>query len=261
MDSVLKLLAVALLIGLNAIFVAAELALVAVRPVRIEHLAAQGNRRAKLVQRALQDPNRFISAAQVGITLAGLGLGWLAEPAIAELIDPVLTRLFRDDPIVSPRLISVLLAFLLVTIVLIVIGELVPKMIALQKSEKTILATAGIVNAMAVVMRPVISLLYWLTGWVLDLLGLEWQGEHSLVYTEDELKMLVTASRSKGYLEQSEQDMIERAFTFADVDADEVMVPRTEMMAIPVDARFDEVLQTALRNGPLPLSGLRPGSG
>ncbi len=249
MDTALKLLAVLGLVLMNGFFVAGEFALVSARSTRIDQLAEEGDWRARTVQKAMDDPNRFISACQVGITLASLALGWIAEPAIGHLIAPVLEPIFGQISIVSSRLISAALALFIVTLLHIVIGEQVPKMIALQRSERTALITAPMVSWVSVPFRPVIALLYWLTDRLLRLIGLHWEGEHSLVYTEDELKMLVTASRQSGYLEASEQEMIERVFQFADIMADEVLVPRTEVVALALDAPYDTVLATVLDSG------------
>jgi CBS domain containing-hemolysin-like protein len=234
---------------MNGFFVAAEFALVSARATRINQLADDGNWSARTVQKAMRDPNRFISACQVGITLASLALGWIAEPAIGHLIDPILEPIFGDISFISSRLISAAIALFIVTLLHIVIGEQVPKMNALQRSERTVLHSAPEVTWLSVPYRPVIALLYWLTDRVLKLIGLHWEGEHSLVYTEDELKMLVTASQQKGFLEASEQEMIERVFQFADIMADEVMVPRTEMVALGLDASYDDVLTIVLDSG------------
>jgi CBS domain containing-hemolysin-like protein len=249
MDSVLKLIAVFALILINGIFVAAEFALVAVRPTRIDQLVAQGNRWARLVKRAMDDPNRFISAAQVGITVASLGLGWLAEPAVAELIEPALESFFGEDSRINPHLIAGAIALLIITLLHIVLGEQVPKMIALQRSESTILSIAPIVSAIAVPFRPLIAVLYWLTGIVLRLFKLEWQGEHHLVYSEDELKMMITASHQKGILDENEEAMINRVFGFAEMTTEQVMVPRTEIEAIPVDATLEETTRFVSDSG------------
>lgn len=249
MEYALKLLAVLGLVLMNGFFVAAEFALVSARSTRIDQLAEEGNWSARTVQKAMHDPNRFISACQVGITLASLALGWIAEPAIGHLIDPILEPIFGDISFISSRVISAALALFIVTLLHIVVGEQVPKMIALQRSERTVLVSAPVVSWLSVPFRPIIALLYWLTDRVLRVIGLHWEGEHSLVYTEDELKMLVTASQQKGFLEASEQEMIERVFQFADIMADEAMVPRTEVIALGIDATYDEVLATVLDSG------------
>ena len=248
-DSILKLLAVVALVLINGLFVAAEFALVSVRPTRIDQLMGEGNRMARVVRRALDDPNRFISAAQVGITVASLGLGWLAEPAVAELIHPLLEPALGDDSAISAHLIAGAIALFIITLLHIVIGEQIPKMIALQRSESTILASAPFVTWIAIPFRPLIALLYWLTSAGLRSLGLTWQGEHHLVYSEDELRMLVTASHQRGFLDESEQEMINRVFSFAELLAEQVMVPRTEIAAIPIDASIDEMEKIVAESG------------
>jgi CBS domain containing-hemolysin-like protein len=249
MDSILKLLAIFALVAVNGIFVAAEFALVSVRPTRIDQLVADGNRWARLVKRAMADPNRFISAAQVGITMASLGLGWLAEPAIAELLIPIFDPILGEDSTIGAHLVSAIIALFIVTLLHIVLGEQVPKMIALQRSESTILAITPVVSAIAVPFRPLIAILYWLTAIVLDMLGLKWEGEQHLVYSEDELKLMITASHQRGILDENEEAMINRVFGFAEITTDQVMVPRTEIESIPIDLTLDEVTARLAETG------------
>jgi CBS domain containing-hemolysin-like protein len=248
-DDLLKLAAILGLVAINGIFVAAEFALVSVKPTRIDQLAEQGNRMARVVKRAMTDPNRFISAAQVGITMASLGLGWVAEPALSSILNPLLDPILGESARISSHVVAGIIAYFLITLLHIVLGEQVPKMIALQRSESTILATAGPVSWISVPFRPMIALLYWLTGLALRPLNLQWQGEHHLVYSEDELKMLVTASQESGFLELSEQEMIHRVFGFADLLTEQVMVPRTEMEALQVDESLEEVTATVANTG------------
>ncbi len=162
-DDLLKLSAVLGLVLSNGFFVAAEFALVSVRSTRIDQLIEQGNRMARLVKRAQADPNRFISAAQVGITMASLALGWIAEPALASIIEPIFEPIIGEHGRISLHLVAGVLAYFMVTLLHIVLGEQVPKMIALQRSEATILASAGPVSWLSVPFRPLIALLYWLT--------------------------------------------------------------------------------------------------
>lgn len=240
-DELLKLAAVAFLILLNGFFVAAEFSLVSARPTQINELAEKGNWAALAVQRAMLQPNRFISACQVGITMASLTLGWITEPAIAHLIEPSLQTVLGESSWVGAHLVAAAIAIVLITTLHIVFGEQVPKMIAIQRSEKAILTTAPVIGWISLPFRPFIALLYWLTDIILDTVGLTRQAQHSLVYTEDELKMLVSASRMGGFLEASEQEMIERVFEFADVETDEIMVPRTEMLALAASATLDDI--------------------
>ena len=231
-----------LLIGLNGFFVAAEFALVSVRRTRIEQLIAEGNMLARVVGRAMDDPNRFISAAQLGITMASLGLGWVGEPTVARLVEPPLARVLPEEIVfLTSQSIGIFIAFAFITLLHVVLGEQVPKMLALQRSEGTILITAQATEAIAVIFRPIIAVVYWLTDVVLRPLGLKYQGEKHLVYSVEELEMLVTASAHSGVLEESEREMIQRAFNFADLTAHQLMVPRTEIIGVPTTISLDEL--------------------
>ena len=249
MDSILKLLAVIALVAVNGVFVAAESALVAARPTRIDQLAEAGNRWARIVKRSMDDPNRFISAAQIGITISSLCLGWLALPAVADLLTPVFDTVLAEDGRFGAYVVAAILSLFLITVVHIVLGEQVPKMIALQRSESTVLAITPLVSAVAVPFRPLIALLYWLTTIVLGLLRLEWKGEHHLVYSEDELKMMITASHQRGILDENEEAMINRVFGFRELLTEQVMVPRTEIEWIPIDATLDEATRIVADSG------------
>jgi CBS domain containing-hemolysin-like protein len=241
---------VLLLVFLNGFFVAAEFALVSVRRTRIEQLINEGNVLARVVKRAMDDPNHFISAAQTGITLASLGLGWVGEPALARLIEPPLESVLPERiAFLSSHGIAVFFAFGVITLLHLVLGEQVPKMLALQRPEGTILVTAQITEAMAVIFRPFIAVVYWATEAVLRPLGMRYQGEKHLVYTVEELEMLVTASVQGGQLEESEQEIISRVFSFADLTAHQAMVPRTEIVAVPTTVTLDELIEIVAREG------------
>jgi putative hemolysin len=249
-DILWRLIVLLLLVGLNGFFVAAEFALVSVRRTRIEQLVAEGNVLARVVRRALDDPNRFISAAQLGITMASLGLGWVGEPALARLIEPQLADLLPGGvAFVTSHAISIVIAFTIITYLHLVIGEQVPKMLALQRSEGTILATAQFTQLVSVVFRPFIAVVYWSTEFVLRSLGLRYQGEKHLVNTVEELEMLVAASAEGGEFDVSEREMIQRVFSFADVTAHQVMVPRTEISAVPTSVTLDELIDLVVREG------------
>lgn len=243
------LVSVFLLIAANAVFVAAEFSLVTARRTRIEQLAAEGNRLARTVLRAMDDPNRFISAAQIGITMASLGLGWLGEPAFARLFARMLSFLPDTWRGISAHSLAVVLAFAVITLLHIIPGEQVPKMIAIQRAERTILLTAQITQIMSVIFRPLIAIIYWATELMLRPFGLRYQAESHLVYTVEELEMLVDASAESGQIEVSEREMIQRLLTFADLDARQVMVPRTEMVAVPIDISLPDLIDLIAREG------------
>ena len=243
--TLLRLGAVLLLVLINGFFVAAEFALVSVRPTRIDQLIAEGNTLARTVRRAMHDPNRFISAAQVGITMASLGLGWIGEPALAHLIEPLFAGLPRPFNVLGTHTVAAIIAYTLITFLHIVLGEQVPKMIALDRAEATILMTAQPTQLLALVFRPFIALLYWGTEVVLRPLGIRRRDEHAQTYSVEELRMLVTTSRQGGQLEASEEAIVNRAFNFADITADQIMVPRTAMICVATDASPQEVLALA----------------
>lgn len=242
----LNLSIVAMLVAANGFFVAAEFSLVSVRSTRIDQLAEEGNRFAKIIQRAKADPNRFLSASQIGITLASLALGWVAEPTIASLIVVTFAKvgLVGMISLALAHTIATVITFIIVTYLHIVLGEYIPKALALQVTEKTVLATALPLEVMATVCTPFIKVLNASGQWMLDRMGIEAAPHHHLVYSEEELKRIVSASHEVGILEAQEQEMLHKVFGFADRRARELMVPRPDMEVMPVTATWEEVVKT-----------------
>lgn len=237
-----RLAAVLLLVFANGFFVAAEFAIVTVRKTRIDQLIAEGHKGARSVRRAITDPDNYIAATQLGITMASLGLGWIGEPALAELVHPAVTFLPTGIAAATAHSISVAVAFAIMTALHITLGELAPKTIALERSEATALM---VVKPTEVFMRgfwPFINLLNSAGRGIVRLMGLRGMEGHSMVHSEEELKMLVTASQEAGVLEEGEEQMLHRVFDFADLTAGQVMVPRTEMVAVEAEAAGDELL-------------------
>lgn len=238
----LKITAVVLLVLANAFFVAAEFSLVSVRSTRITELVAQGNQAAKSVQRALQNPDRVIAATQLGITLASLGLGWIGEPALAGFIRPIVEFFpVRFQEGVSHS-VSAGIAFALITFLHVVVGELAPKSIALQNPEKTSLAIAQPTLWTEVIFKPAIWALNGTGNFLLRLVGVKPASGHGLVHSVEELKMLVTASAQEGVVEAEEREMLHAIFDFGDLLVRQVMVPRTEIIAVEADARLPELI-------------------
>src|SRR5919205_974185 len=224
-----ELLAVGVLILLNAFFVAAEYGLVTARRTRIIELQHEGNRRARDVLRITGNPPRFIAAMQLGVTLTSLGIGALGEHALTRALDPVMAAA-----------IAIVLAYLILTFFHVVIGELVPKGVALGHSESTALAVSAPVRAFFTFMWPLIWILQQSTNFVLRLLGLDPPGAETEVHSEAELKMLLNVSTERGEIEQDEQEMLYKVFDFADKEAADVMVPRPEVVALTVDLPSEE---------------------
>jgi putative hemolysin len=230
-----ELIAVGVLILLNAFFVAAEYGLVTARRTRIVELHHQGNRRARDVLRITSDPPRFIAAMQLGVTLTSLGIGALGERVLADALGNVLATVL-----------AVVLAYLILTFLHVVIGELVPKGIALGHSEGTALFVSGPVRVFFIAFRPFIWFLEGATEVVLRWLGLQPPGADDEVLSEAELRMLVSQSTRHGEIEEQEQEMLYKVFDFADKEASDVMVPRPEVVALSVDLPPEKCLEAVM---------------
>jgi CBS domain containing-hemolysin-like protein len=231
----LELVAVGVLILLNGFFVAAEYALVTARRTRIIELHHQGNRRARAVLRITSDPPQFIAAMQLGVTLTSLGIGALGEHALSKAFDSFMATVL-----------AVLLAYLILTFFHVVLGELVPKGLALGHAEGTALWVSAPVRAFFALFAPFVWVLRRATDLVLHLLGLESPGAEREPLSEAELRMLLSRSSAEGEIEHEEQQMIDKVFVFGDKDAADVMVPRPEVVAISVDMPPEQALAEVL---------------
>jgi putative hemolysin len=242
----LKLVAVALLVLANAFFVAAEFALVGVRRTRIAELIAKGDIAARSVEKAIRDPDRFIAATQLGITLASLGLGWIGEPALSHLLEPLINLFPTSIKSGLSHSLSAGLAFALITFLHVVIGELAPKSVALQNPERTSLIVARPTLLVEWIFRPVIWLLNGSGNALLKLFKIQPASGHELVHSVEELKMLVSASAGSGVVEGEAEEMLHAIFDFGETLVRLVMIPRTEMIAIPADSSLEETLHVAI---------------
>ena len=247
LDVGISVLAVLALVLANGFFVAAEFAIISVRKTRIDQLLAEGSRMARPVRRALENPDQFIAATQLGITMASLGLGWIGEPALATLLAPLLIGLPAPISEATSHTLAIAIAFTTITALHIVLGELAPKTVALQYPEQVSLIVAKPTELFLRVFRPFIRALNGM-GWaVVRMFGMKAASGHGLVHSEEELKMLVTASQQAGVLEEDEEQMLHRVFHFAEFTAAEMMVPRTEMTAVKSDASINEVVDLVWR--------------
>src|ERR1043165_7531448 len=218
-------------------FVAAEFALVGVRSSRIETLANQGSRTAKRLMQLLQNLNAYLSACQLGITLASLGLGWIGEPAIARLLEGPLAGLSET----ARHIVAIGVAFVIITSLHIVLGEQAPKLMGLALAERVALAVALPMQLFYRVFSLPIRALDWASARTVQLVGINTTGEHGSTYTEEELRRLVDISRESGHLRAEERRLIHRVFEFSDTVVREAMVPRTEMAAIPNTCNLEEI--------------------
>jgi CBS domain containing-hemolysin-like protein len=223
----LELVLVVLLILWNAFFVAAEYAFVSVRHTRLDELVGQGERRARIVRRIVSDPSRFITAMQLGIQISALALGAVGEPAVSRMIESLFSGL--------PHTVSVVVAFALITVPSVVVGEIIPKSYTLPRSERVALVVARPIRVFFILFSPIIRFLDWLAQSLMRLLGIpttdeQLEGAHS----EEELRLLVHRSRGVGLLEAEEEEMIGKVFDFADTEVRQVMVPRPDVVLLPI---------------------------
>lgn len=237
--------AVVVLVLANAFFVAAEYALVRVRRTRVAELAAQNQPNASWVERHLRTLDRSIATTQLGITMAGLALGWVAEPALSGLFEPIVALL--PDTVAGDvsRGLSAALAFAVITALTVVLGELTPKGIALNNPEGTALAIARPLYVIGWLFRPIIAALTWAGNLALRTLRLRSPAGGDGVHSVAELKMLVAASAEGGVVEGAEEVMLRAVFDFGDTLVRQVMVPRTEMIAVASDAPLSDVVRLA----------------
>jgi CBS domain containing-hemolysin-like protein len=247
-DIAIRLGWVVLLVLANGFFVAAEFALVGARKSKIDQMTAEGDRKAKTVQEALTHLDRYISATQLGITLASLGLGWIGEPALAGLIDRGLALVGVDIPAgIAHTASASITAFVIITFLHIVLGELAPKSVALIMPESVSRWVARPLIWFSVIMRPFIVVLNGTANAMLRVMGIEPQSEASRVHSPEELRLLVMQAHAHGKLDESDSAMLAGVFDFHEKRARDVMRPRTEIVALPIDAPEDEVW-TVLRS-------------
>ena len=230
MNDILGVLALFVLVLLNGFFVAAEFALVSVRRTRIDQLADEGNSTARATQKALQNLDLYIAATQLGITMASLSIGFVAEPAIEHLLEP----LFQDRGVseAQSKAISIAIAFTVSTVLHIVIGELAPKSWALQRSEQVSLLVTRPLLAFTLIFKWAIYGLNALGNGVVRLFGLRGVAGHHAAYSEEEIRMIVSASSQEGVLEDDEKELVYNVFDLSDTTVREVMRPRVEMVTV-----------------------------
>jgi CBS domain containing-hemolysin-like protein len=234
------LISVVVLVLCNAFFVAAEFALVSARRTRLDEMASAGDRKARLARRAVQSLGRSISATQLGITLASLGLGWIGEPALAGLVGNAFTWLPKPLSAIATHGVASAIAFILITILHITLGELVPKAVALVHPEELSRWVAGPLIAFGWLMAWPIALLNGAATRLLRWAGIAPPGEHERLHSPEEIRMLVEQSTEGGSLLKEDARLIEGVFEFSEKTAQEVMTPRTQMIALEAGLSIQE---------------------
>jgi CBS domain containing-hemolysin-like protein len=233
---------VGFLVLANAFFVAAEFALVSARRSRIDQMASEGDRLAKAAQSAMKNLNRYISATQLGITLTSLGLGWIGEPALAGLMDRFLAIFGVHPPAAALHTVAgAATAFIIITFLHIVLGELTPKAIALVKAEAVSRYLVVPLMIFAKIASPAIAILYGAANWLMRKIGIALASEAQHVHSPEELRLLVMQARAHGTLDETDSAMLAGVFDFHEKKAYDVMRPRTDVVALDIESTEAEV--------------------
>lgn len=243
-----NLFVIGLLLFSNGFFVAAEFSMVSVRKTRITQLTNEGNFSARIALETIKDLDKFIAAVQLGVTISSLALGWVGEATVVRMVYPLFSFLPTNYKIVAAHSISVAIAFILITVLHVVLGELVPKSIALQYSEKISLIVALPMKIIKKLFSPAIFILNGLGGLVLRFFKINPSRTSHLAHSIEELNMLVNASYNEGVLNETEKELLNNVFKFSDLTAKQVMVPRTDMACISSDITFDELNKFVAEN-------------
>ncbi|WP_240371101.1 hemolysin family protein [Anoxybacteroides rupiense] len=230
---IVNLLMVAVLIALTAFFVASEFAIVKVRSTRIDQLVAEGNRSAIAAKRVISNLDEYLSACQLGITITALGLGWLGEPTVMHLLHPLFEEMHINESVAS--ILSFVIAFSTITFLHVVVGELAPKTLAIQKAETITLLCSKPLIFFYKVMYPFIWALNGSARMVTGLFGLKPVAEHEVAHSEEELRLILSESYKSGEINPSEYKYVNNIFEFDNRIAKEIMVPRTEIVAFDIN--------------------------
>ena len=245
---VMKMAIVFLLIFVNAFFVAAEFAIVKMRSSRLETLIQDGNRRAGYAKEIIDHIDVALSVTQLGITLASLGLGWLGEPVVSAVIQPLFEMLGIGGSL--RETISFLLAFSLITAFQIVLGELIPKNVAIRHVERVMLGVALPLVIFQRIMYPFVWLLNHVANWAAHKMGFEVASGGDAAHTEDEIRILMEESHKQGYIDKTELDFVDNVFDFSELSVREIMIPRTDMICLYLEDSMEENIATALKMHP-----------
>ncbi|MCF8023386.1 MAG: hemolysin family protein [Clostridiales bacterium] len=245
---ILKILLALFLVFLNAVFVAAEFSFIKVRPTRLEQLVAEGNRKAKIAQECVNNIDAYLSVSQLGITIASLGLGWLGEPVVARLLEPLMILLGITSS-AAVHSFSFVIAFILVTFMHVVFGELVPKSLAIQKAEKVTLWLAMPMRLFYFLFYPGIIVLNGTANSMLRVISIQPANEHEESHSEEELQLLVSESYEGGHLDKEEWYLLQNVFNFEKKSVRDVMVPRPEVVFLDHRKTRDENIEIARNAG------------
>ncbi|KNY26027.1 hemolysin family protein [Pseudobacteroides cellulosolvens] len=241
---VINILLVLFFVLMNAFFVCAEFALVKVRKSRLEVLVSTGSVPAKFAYKVVSDLNSYLSACQLGITLASLALGWIGEPTVSKMIGPLLHQFGLSESTIHS--ISIFLGFFIITGLHIVLGELVPKSLAIISSEKFSIATGLPLFLFYRATYPIMWLFNHTTNFILKLMGYSMVEEHEAAHTDDEIKILVEESYKHGLIDKTEYTYVDNIFEFTDKQVKDIMIPRMDMVCVYKEDSFETILKMAM---------------
>lgn len=246
-DIFINIFIILFLLFVNGFFVAAEFSLVKVRKTRLEQLCNDGNRNAKKALKLVNDVNKMLAAAQLGVTIASIALGWVAEATIVQLIEPVIRFITGAGNALTAHVIAVPISFVLVTYFHVLLGEQLPKCLSLRHPETMALLVSTPMDMFITIFKPFVLLLEISGNKILSACHANSE-DASLVHSTEELDMLVDASYNEGVLNETEAEMLHNMFKFSDLMAKQVMIPRTDMVCIPNDISYEDLNKTALEN-------------
>ena len=246
-DILINIFVIAFLLFVNGFFVAAEFALVKVRKTRLEQLSNEGNSNAKKALKLVEETNKMLAAAQLGVTIASIALGWVAESTIVQLIEPIIKVLPLSNTMITAHVVAVPISFVLVTYFHVLLGEQLPKCFALRHTDSLALLVATPMDMFITLFKPFVWLLMVSGDKILCAFHVSSE-DASLVHSTEELDMLVDASYNEGVLNETEAEMLHNMFKFSDLMAKQVMIPRTDMMCIPSDITYEELTKFTLEN-------------
>ena len=236
-----QILILLILILLNAYFAASEIAFISLNDTKVEKQAKEGNKKAKQIEKMLKDPSKFLATIQIGITLAGFLSSAFASETFADMLAPFLNQIFPQVSIEVFKGISIVIITIILSFFTLVLGELVPKRLAMKYYEKIAYSTIGVIKTISLVTAPFVKILTFVTNIISKLFGISEDDEE--IVTEEEIKMMIDEGNEKGTIEEDEKEMINNIFEFNDIAVSEVMTHRTDIYSIEINSKIEDILK------------------
>ena len=230
-----------ILILLNAYFAASEIAFISLNDTKVQRQAKEGSKKAKQIEKMLKDPSRFLATIQIGITFAGFLSSAFASETFADMLAPMLNKIFPEVSIEIFKGISIVIITIILSFFTLVFGELVPKRLAMKYYEKIAYSTIGVIRMISIITSPFVKILTSVTNFISKLFGISENDEE--IVTEEEIKMMIDEGEEKGTIQEDEKEMINNIFEFNDITVSEVMTHRTDVYSIEINSEIKDVLQ------------------